>query len=165
MNEIIKEYNLIADIAFSDHHKALTMLGETDKEYGVIEDLVYIRSVLLDHIMGIRVSSLYTKTDYSEKDIQDYFFKNLDTFLPGAKKIIHKKTKGHLPDGFIKINGVVFPVEVKKDVFTRKNMEQLQWYMRVYDLKGGVAVAQKLRCSLPENIKFIEVRLPLQDRK
>lgn len=94
-----------------------------------------------------------------ERDIQNHFYRFLEFYIPGAQKAVRVMTAGHLPDGFVRINGETAPVEVKRTKFTIKGLEQLQWYMRIYDCKIGVAVAQELCCDLPEGVRFVKVSL------
>ena len=79
--------------------------------------------------------------------------------LFGDCQIIDKKTiDGAIPDFFVSIENQVIPVEVKRDVFDRAALLQLERYVEKYQSKGlGIAVAKELDQSLrlPRGIRFV----------
>lgn len=152
-------YNEIAELAYTDHHAAIKALQSLE---GVpsnsFPELMWVRNAILAHICNIMVSRMTpAKTGVSEMDIQNHFFKHLDTYVKDAVKTECKTTKGHRPDGFVSVNGEVFPVEIKVKTFRKKSLEQLEWYMRIYGAKYGIAVAPELSCELPANVTFVKI--------
>lgn len=93
-----------------------------------------------------------------EKHIQGKFFNNLDKYLPGAVKVNMKMNSLHIPDGFVKHNGHILPVEVKIDAITHASVRQITRYIKEYGSHGGIVVAPKLKAPLPNNVIFIEVQ-------
>lgn len=51
------------------------------------------------------------------------------------------------------------PVEVKAEHFNGRALSQLMGYMRLYDTKGGIAVAPRLTAELPPEVLFIPVAI------
>ena len=92
----------------------------------------------------------------TESKIVQWLFENLDSLLPGAVRIQKKSDGFNIPDGFVSIDGDIYPVEVKKSDFDKNALSQIKRYMHTYKSKGGIAVARKLKCSLPSNITFIK---------
>lgn len=93
-----------------------------------------------------------------EKHIQAKFFNNLDKYLPGAVKVEIKMDRLHMPDGFVKYNGSLLPVEVKIDAIVHSSIRQINRYIKEYFSPGGIVVAPKLSAPLPSNVIFIEVK-------
>ena len=90
-----------------------------------------------------------------EIHLEGKFYKNLDTYLPGAKKRAIKLIPGHKPDGFVEWNGKICPVEIKRSEFRASSLDQLRRYMKIYRSEIGIAVAPSLKCAIPENVIFI----------
>lgn len=87
--------------------------------------------------------------------MQKFFFDNLNSLLPGAKRIKKKSDPLHVPDGWILHHGFECPVEVKRRNFDQSALDQLKRYMRVYGSTHGIAVSRKLTVKLPPNIQYI----------
>lgn len=64
----------------------------------------------------------------------------------------------HQPDSWVLHNGNYIPVEMKKEKFNQKALDQLQRYMDFYDSYFGIAVGSELTVGLPYNIKFISTK-------
>lgn len=92
----------------------------------------------------------------AEAFVQSNFFENLDRFLPGARIAKANKIAGHHPDGFVDYLGFVCPVEVKRMNFSKRSLDQLLRYMRVYRSRRGIAVAPRLTVRLPPNIFYVQ---------
>jgi hypothetical protein len=92
-----------------------------------------------------------------EARVQDGFFANLDTYLPGAVRAIVKHVPGFVPDGFVSLDGAILPVEVKRKRFTALGRRQLLSYMEAHGSPRGIAVAPVLACDLPDSITFVAV--------
>jgi hypothetical protein len=152
-------YNEIAELAYSDHNAAMKLFQETNKiPSSSMPELIWVKNAILSHICNVMVGKgRPAKPVVIEMDIQKHFFAHLDHYIEGATKAKPKMTKGHRPDGFISVDGLVAPVEVKLESFKSKSLEQLEWYMRVYGSKSGVAVAPELSCALPSNVRFIKI--------
>ena len=92
-----------------------------------------------------------------EKHIQEEFFSNLNIYMPGAVKVEIKMNSLHVPDGFVKYNGDILPVEVKLDSIVSSSIRQITRYIKEYGSVGGVVVAPSLHAPLPNNVIFIQV--------
>lgn len=94
------------------------------------------------------------------RGVQPWFKKNIHKLIPGAMIVNHRKAGIRIaPDFWVSVNGLLCPVEVKKDRFTRSSLIQLQNYLTVFECQQGYAVAKKLAVSLPSNIIFIQVEM------
>jgi hypothetical protein len=146
-------------LAHTDCDAALQLFREADKiPSASYPELMWLRQVVLTHICQIMAMRGQRKEKtFCETDLQRHFFAHLEEYIPGACKVQPKTTKGHKPDGFILLGGETMPVEAKVKAFTNKSLEQLEWYMRVYGMKHGVAVAQELTCALPDHIRFVRI--------
>ena len=154
------EKNVIAPLTYVDDLEKLSKLSFQDPKL-VIEKLDIINCggafpFLKEMVRYHAIMAIHDMRN-RERDIQDHFFENLQQFLPGSKKVCVKNHSLHIPDGFVEIDGCVYPVEVKLKEFTAASVRQLLRYMDFYGAKGGIAVAPKLRSPLPGNIQFIEV--------
>lgn len=87
------------------------------------------------------------KRDAIERDVQNWFFMHLDHFLPGARKVTRADITGDdsrgIPDGWIDLNGILCPVEVKQRTFGSWALDQLLGYLKTYRCKQGIAVAER----------------------
>lgn len=92
-----------------------------------------------------------------EAVVQHEFLSNVETYLPGAIACIAPRVEGHIPDGFVRLDGEVLPVEVKRRRFTPLGRDQLLRYMAAYGASRGIAVAPELACDLPASITFVKV--------
>ena len=99
-------------------------------------------------------------TRHVEKDVEDEFFANLGSYLPGAIPAIAPYNHHHRPDGFVHLDGEILPVEVKRVRFTFAARSQLLRYMGAYGASRGIAVAPALSCEIPANITFVQVSAP-----
>lgn len=94
-----------------------------------------------------------------EKAIQERFFACLSRYLPGAEAANAPHHAEGIPDGFVRYRGCLMPVEVKAEHFNGRALSQLMGYMRLYDTKGGIAVAPRLSAELPPEVLFIPVAI------
>lgn len=94
-----------------------------------------------------------------EKAIQERFFACLSRYLPGAEAANAPHRAEGIPDGFVRYRGGLMPVEVKAEHFNGRALSQLMGYMRLYDTKGGIAVAPRLTAELPPEVLFISVAI------
>ena len=97
------------------------------------------------------------KHTLSEKNLQDYFFKNLNTFLPDAKQLHLSTCNDYKPDGLVLLNGQKIPVEVKLSVFNEKARWQLLRYMDYTDAQQGIAVARNYNAKPDDRIIFVGI--------
>jgi hypothetical protein len=140
--------NQVSQIASFDTDLALSALNDADPLFG----LKHLRDSVLHDIFQ-------NKELVMERHVQFYFFDNLDKYLPGASRLDLEMHSSHRPDGFVVLaDGAIAPVEVKLNKFTQKSLSQLKRYMSVYGLNKGVAVAPILRCVLPENVVYVQVK-------
>ena len=95
----------------------------------------------------------------NESSVVSWFFENLNELLPGASKIDKKSDNKNIPDGFIRFEENIYPVEVKRSNFDNKALQQLKRYIDAYGSKKGVAVARELTCDIPENIIFVKANI------
>ncbi|OJY23541.1 MAG: hypothetical protein BGP02_04530 [Pandoraea sp. 64-18] len=61
-----------------------------------------------------------------------------------------------MPDGWIELNGVAMPVEIKRDEFKAAAARQLTRYMTEYGATRGIAVAREIRCPRDPRVIYIE---------
>lgn len=89
------------------------------------------------------------------KNIHTWFNTNYQHAIPNGTlvKVISRDRKR--PDFVVVIENVEYPVECKIN-FNAAGLKQLKNYMRLWKVNKGYAVAQKLSCSLPDNIIFIK---------
>lgn len=160
MGATAARFSDICLMAHTDCDVALKMFREADKiPSASFYEIMWLRQAVLSHICQIMaMRAQRSERQFSEMDLQRHFFARLGDYLPGARKVKHETKKGHKPDGFIHLDGETMPVEAKVKSFTHKSLEQLEWYMRVYGMGKGVAVAQELKCDLPPYIRFVQVR-------
>ncbi len=93
-----------------------------------------------------------------ESRVYQWFLANYKRVLGGDYEIVKRKNDPHhIPDFWLKHNDHYIPVECKATDFTAKGLRQLQRYMDVYGADAGVAVAERLKCDLPNNIMFVRV--------
>lgn len=123
----------------------------------LFEEILYLRDAVFTHLCYAKQACNNAGRQDKEKIVQKHFFDNLSHYIPGATIAKSEKKTGHIPDGFVEIEGNVYPVEVKAERFTGASLEQLTRYMRAYKASKGVAVAKELRCTIPDNVIFISV--------
>jgi hypothetical protein len=152
--------NDISELSYTDPLGAIKALRHLDDSmsFSMYDGLDWLGVAVMEQTMlHYTGSTRKPLRKFREKDIENHFYKNLNTYIPGATKTTTKTTGGHVPDGCILLEGETYPVEVKVEDFDKKAFEQLNWYMRMFGAKRGIAVAQKLTCVLPENIIFIRI--------
>jgi len=117
---------------------------------------------LTHHIQFSIIKSFYRKLKpkpiLSEKHLQDYFFKNLNLFLPDAKQLYLLTCNDYKPDGLVLLNGNKIPVEVKLTVFNEKARWQLLRYMDYTNAQKGIAVARSYTAKHDDRIIFIGIQ-------
>ncbi|CAK0765654.1 hypothetical protein CCP4SC76_4400003 [Gammaproteobacteria bacterium] len=143
----------VSQIAFNDGRKALKYLNKIE----ICDELFYLKEAVRTHVLQIIYSSRY-----KEKNVVDIFFNNLDTYLPGANRLMLKNSMHHIPDGWIELNGNIMPVEVKLGTFTTAGYRQLNRYIDyfkdIYKTKIGVAVANNFSYCGFKNIICVEIK-------
>lgn len=148
----------VAELSYSNPKLAYQTLL---KQSGV-SDFHFLRAAINEQIFRNQVGlKSKAKTCVTEKQIEQFFFKNLNRYISGACAIKRPPLKQNLiPDGFIKINGDVCPVEVKKGNFSNRALQQLLLYIHEYGAKHGVAVAGgDVTCKIPENVTLVRVNI------
>lgn len=119
------------------------------------------RSDMLDLYGAARMqTSWHSIIDSSEiGGTQKRFRENVSALLPGARIVTPPaKDHRHQPDAWVEWNGVVSPVEVKRDFFDKAALEQLARYMRVFGCSHGIAVAPALKVAIPQSVTFVTVK-------
>lgn len=89
--------------------------------------------------------------------LHDEIKNNISRIFKRLIVVDKKYDRRHIPDLWVKdiITSVEYPVEMKMGVFDNKAKNQLLRYMKFYNTRGGIAIAQTLTCELPENIIFM----------
>lgn len=103
------------------------------------------------------------KLEPNELDYQK-LFNCVYPYISNSKIISVKHDGKNIPDSWILKEKEKIPVEVKKDNFDNKALEQLKRYIRVYKCKHGIAVAKYLTIEIPDNIIFVSIK-ELEDFK
>lgn len=130
------------------------MASKTYRDFNKLIDLTH--SIQFSIIKSF-YKKLKTKPIISEKHLQDYFFKNLNTFLPDAKQLHLLTCNDYKPDGLVLLNGQKIPVEVKLSVFNEKARWQLLRYMDYTNAQQGVAVARNYTAKPDDRIIFVGI--------
>ncbi len=63
-------------------------------------------------------------------------------------------------DYWVEVDDEIRPVEIKADVFRKRDIGQLRRYMKIKNSSIGYAVAPKLSCTLPRDMVFVELKKP-----
>ena len=117
------------------------------------DDGVYIK---LRTAVGIMVAISKTKID--EYHYHALFRKYFNRVLGDGAEIVYKRSDGkNIPDAWIRMDGEDIPVEIKKNSFNAKALQQLQRYMKAYQCNKGIAVGRDIKIDLPSNILFISL--------
>lgn len=142
----------IANLAFTDPLSARDALRLLKSNGG----FQFLETVVSTFIMRSIADS-----KYREEHVRKKFYDNLDAYIPGAVKAAVPLFKKNIPDGFITVDGQTAPVEIKRYAFDENALAQILRYMKAYRSELGFAVAPKLTCELPANIRFVEVLPPV----
>jgi hypothetical protein len=149
---------LAAKNRFEDEFKCIKQsldILEISKMIDVHEqDGEYLRDAVWESIIHAKHS--FKKNEF---DLHKKFKSMVSTLIPGAKIILFKNNKEHIPDFWVDVNGLRSPVEIKYGKFGFSALKQLKRYMKFYDCKSGYAVARELTCTLPNSITFIPLSL------
>lgn len=133
-------------LAWEIMDKAWNLYGATESEK--FHDLYQAVAIYLTYVR---------ETKSCEFHFQGLFNKYAHLLIKDCK-VVKKPVSGKLiPDSWVEIGGEVMPVEVKKETFGKKALDQLERYISYYKTKGGIAVAKEIRVELPENILFISI--------
>lgn len=92
----------------------------------------------------------------TEFEVHRHFWANLERYLPGATRIKSRSNQQHMPDGWVEIEGVAIPVEIKRDEFNVAAARQLARYMTEYGIPRGIAVAREIRCPRDPRVIYVE---------
>jgi hypothetical protein len=88
------------------------------------------------------------------------FRKHLADLIPGATIVPRKKNEGErsgYPDFLVKVNNKVCPVEIKRNMFDEKAVNQLMRYIIGFRAIHGYAVAQTCIGKLKRNMTFLSL--------
>lgn len=103
--------------------------------------------------MDITRKKAYESSEYW---IHGYFKNNLQEVLGEHVELVDgPKHQNHQPDAWVKLNGELTPVEMKKGKFDKTALRQLMRYIKVFEAKQGIAVAKELSIEIPSNIIFV----------
>lgn len=145
--ETVAVLNTAAGSCMKDRGQALKLLLAAPH----LPELAYLRFAVLS------LYHLERPQPPKEHVIRSLFFDGLSFYLPGAEQVSLPTVGKNKPDGFVRLNGNLAPVEIKRFAFDAKALLQIERYMSAYDARLGVAVAPKLGCVLPDNIWFVQV--------
>lgn len=150
IEELKYKLEIISGLIEIDTEKDLQNYIEAIGQSEIYSDpLLYkVRSTVLQNIIA------WDRSRY-ELYYQGLFKKNINKCIPNAKIINKKVIDKNYPDAWVAIGEEELPVEMKRDKFNEKALQQLQRYIKVYQTNRGIAVAPKLSVSLPDNIIFI----------
>ena len=89
---------------------------------------------------------------------QEVFKKNCKKIL-GAEYEYYDRKDLFLkrPDGWVKRNQDIIPVEMKLGNFDQSALKQLNGYMKLYKSDYGIAIGKEQTVELPCNIKFLNI--------
>jgi len=119
------------------------MIGDVEKHFFVSN----FRMMIMKNFMDSRPT---------EFDIHEKFENGYRNVLGNNYEIVKvKNNPKHIPDFWLENGDDFIPVEIKLHDFSSAHLKQLQRYMDFYKCDRGVAVGKELKCSLPNNIKFI----------
>lgn len=117
-----------------------------DRVYGAVK-----------HLFVVTLASDQSNKNMSEFVLHDLFKEHISEVIPGAKIAKVKKSRKHIPDAFICFDkGKAIPVEIKRDDFDQKALNQLNRYCKAYKSTRGVAVGEKCTVKLPNRFIFVE---------
>jgi hypothetical protein len=77
------------------------------------------------------------------------------SLIPGAVWMAPRSVQRKRPDVIIQVNGELAVGKVKTYMFTQQHLEQLQTYMRVFEVNHGYAFAKRISAELPDNVTFV----------
>jgi hypothetical protein len=146
----------IAKLAFTDPLAARDAL----RLFGGNSGFEFLETAISAFIMRSIADSRYR-----EEHVRKEFYDNLGAYIPGATKAAVPLFKKNIPDGFIAVDGETAPVEIKRYAFDEKALVQILRYMTAYRCDLGFAVAPKLACKLPANVRFVKVLPPDQEAR
>ena len=151
--------NVLADVAelsFSDPMAALDMIQDLLPSTLPDPGLAYLRTAVMEMAIRHHLADLRKKSAFTEFDVHRHFWANLDRYIPGATRVKHKFNPDHIPDGWIELNGVAMPVEIKRDTFNAAAARQLARYMTEYSAPRGVAVAREISCERDPRVIYVQ---------
>ena len=160
--QVAEEYrNALREMESAVHRSYLypDQLNENLRLLELAEDLLpdKFEFPFLRHACQEKIMRNFMDTRISEKDVHEWFKKNVKTVLGSDYQIVKRKNDPrHIPDFWLKRSGSYVPVEIKLHGFDLKHLSQLQRYMDFYECAEGVAVAKELNCDLPGNVKFVK---------
>lgn len=118
--------------------------------------LEYLRLAVMEMAIRHYRAGNAKKSEFTEFDVHRHFWANLNQYLPGAVRIKRESKPKHIPDGWVELDGVAMPIEIKRDAFNASAARQLSRYMTEYGATRGVAVARKIRCPRDPRVIYIE---------
>jgi len=125
----------------------------TIETYAGEMNLVTETFLAMDTSLKIFITWENQDTEYTRYPV---FEERIATVIPGAT-IVPPPFKHRLrPDFFVEREGMVSPVEIKRNTFTGVGVKQLQRYMTVFNCVTGYAIAPKLSGTLLPGMMFIQ---------
>lgn len=126
-------------------------------------DLIQDPSINFDRVYGAvkflfinELISGKSNIKISEFTLHDLFKEHLSEVIPGAKIAKVKIKQSHIPDAFIQFGkNKPFPVEIKRDNFDQKALNQLNRYCKAYNSTRAVAVGEECTVKLPSKFIFV----------
>ena len=101
----------------------------------------------------------------TELDIQREFFCHLDDYLPSASLVtrtdIAPDDRRGIPDGWVTLDGIMCPVEVKQRTFSGSDLSQIWRYMNNYGCDHGVVVAERFAMAVERTACLTRVAIPV----
>jgi len=129
----------------------------TNKIYRDLNKIMQLSHNVQFSIIKSFYKKIKPRSAISEKHLQDYFFKNLNTFLPNAKQLYLLTCNDYKPDGLVLLGNDKVPVEVKLTVFNEKARWQLLRYMDYTNAQKGIAVARSYTAKSDDRIIFVGI--------
>ena len=140
---------------FDGDNELSDMIYKRVAEIGYSLDCDAFNDVLYKYNMDRNLRKIYMR---SESYVQELFCKYIDMIIPGCQLMEQKRTNEHnIPDEWVCVNKCEIPVEIKKDEFGSKALEQLMRYMSAFNCEKGIAVGRKLSVPLPNGVIFVSV--------
>lgn len=140
-----------AELSYSDPGAALRVIADELPDHSMDFGIDLLRVAVVEQIGRHMLAAKGT-----EFDVHRHFWANLDRYLPGAMRIKSQSNPHHMPDGWIQLDGVAMPVEIKRDAFNGAAARQLARYMNEYGATRGVAVAKEINCPRDPRVIYIE---------
>jgi len=158
---VVETLGLASRKAYSSPSKAFEMIEKCDEVWGYLSKLNFdiysnLRDAVINHTITLKIPSSLRETD--QDGIQEKVKESIRDLIQGAEIIENfKPNPKHVPDIMVKINNIVRPVEIKKEMATSSAVRQILRYIDFYKADKGYLIAPSLSdtIDLPENVIFI----------